>query len=385
VVDERCQIARLHPLLESNTSTLSEQQFTTKLIGTEFYLADHVIGEQKMLPGVAYLEMARAAGELAGKKPVIKLSNIVWAMPITVSDTPIPVHINLYPDQQQVEFEVSTLDDNQQKQVHAQGKLIYESQAVSETVDIFAIQNRCVETWEGAECYKLLKAGGLNYGPSFQTIQALHHNDTEALSRLVVPKALTNDFVLHPSLIDGALQTLIGLKGLGTESTLYLPFALGAVELLGPLSDQCYAYVRRINDADSAVKKFNISILDETGFVSVRLSDFSVRALKPQTETPVTMYYQSVWKSSKFEAQALTLGTVLLFDTNDNRYSSFKERLNQTVILVMPGESYQKLAPQTYSINPNHPADYQKLLAALSLEPSHIIHLWSQTGVLNLG
>ncbi|RKZ54148.1 MAG: non-ribosomal peptide synthetase, partial [Candidatus Parabeggiatoa sp. nov. 2] len=149
------QIAKLHPLLESNISTLAEQKFTTALTGEEFYLSDHVVGSQKILPGVAYLEMARAGGELAGEQPVMRLTNIVWARPITVSERAVPVNLSLYPDQQQVEFEVSTLDDNQQKQVHAQGKLTYESTAVrdSETVEIETIQNRCVETWGREECY----------------------------------------------------------------------------------------------------------------------------------------------------------------------------------------------------------------------------------------
>jgi len=71
-------------------------------------------------------------------------------------------------------------------------------------------------------------------------------------------------------------------------------------------------------------------------------------------------------------------GSVLLFDIDKTRYLHFKERLLNEVILVMPGESYQMLDPQTYSINPNHPGDYQKLLAKTGL-PSHIIHLWSQT------
>jgi len=382
VVGEHAQIAKLHPLLESNTSTLAEQKFTTQLTGSEFYLTDHIIAEQKTFPGVAYLEMARAAGELAGTQPLNRLTNLVWAKPITVSDTPRTVHISLYPFGQQVEFEVSSLDDNQQRQVHAQGKLTYENQRDSETIDIEAIQNRCFETWDKAKCYKLFKATSLNYGPSFQTIQALYRNDTEALSRLQLPPALKDDFndlVLHPSLMDGALQTVIGL--MGQTTTPYIPFALGEVEWVKPLSETGYAYVSKANNADSAIKKFNISILDETGEVRIRLSDFSVRALKQQTDTSVTMYYQSVWEKSVFSApteQFTPTGTVLLFDTDDNWHSNFKERLKSEVILVTPGENYQKLGPQTYSINPNHPADYQKLLAALSLEPSHIIHLWSQ-------
>ena len=51
----------LHPLLHRNTSDLAEQRFTTTLTGREFFLADHRVQGQMILPGVAHLEMARAA------------------------------------------------------------------------------------------------------------------------------------------------------------------------------------------------------------------------------------------------------------------------------------------------------------------------------------
>ncbi|MEK8016352.1 MAG: acyltransferase domain-containing protein, partial [Candidatus Parabeggiatoa sp.] len=75
---------------------------------------------------------------------------------------------------------------------------------------------------------------------------------------------------------------------------------------------------------------------------------------------------------------ASATGSLLLFDIDKVRYLHFKERLLNEVILVMPGEGYQALEPQIYSINPNHPADYQKLLANTGL-PSHIIHIGSPT------
>ena len=60
----------LHPLLQRNTSDLSEQRYSTTFTGEEFFLRDHRVRredgrEEKILPGVAYLEMARAAIDLA--------------------------------------------------------------------------------------------------------------------------------------------------------------------------------------------------------------------------------------------------------------------------------------------------------------------------------
>src|SRR5690349_7710199 len=56
----------IHPLLHRNTSDLGEQRYRSTFAGDEFFLADHQVkpdgqSAHKVLPGVAYLEMARAA------------------------------------------------------------------------------------------------------------------------------------------------------------------------------------------------------------------------------------------------------------------------------------------------------------------------------------
>ena len=58
--------ARLHPLVHLNISTLTQQRYRTQLTGDEFFLRDHRVrmptgSAVGVLPGVAYLEMARAA------------------------------------------------------------------------------------------------------------------------------------------------------------------------------------------------------------------------------------------------------------------------------------------------------------------------------------
>ena len=118
--------ATIHPLLHRNTSDFSEQRFTSTFTGKEFFLADHIINGQRLLPGVAYLEMARAAveqatGTLQEEKTVIRLKNIVWARSIAVGDQPVQVHIGLFPEESgQIAYEIY-VDETDQPVVHSQG------------------------------------------------------------------------------------------------------------------------------------------------------------------------------------------------------------------------------------------------------------------------
>src|ERR1700723_812834 len=84
---------KLHPLLHRNTSDLMEQRYSAEFSGEEFFLADHEVkgewgGREKVLPGVAYLEMARAAVGMAsggkGEGGVLEWRHVVWAQPRVV-------------------------------------------------------------------------------------------------------------------------------------------------------------------------------------------------------------------------------------------------------------------------------------------------------------
>src|SRR5207302_9379916 len=86
--------AVLHPLLHRSTSDLGQQRFSSVFTGDEFFLADHRVnvdgnGEQRVLPGVAYLEMARIAIEQAWpERPpsaILELLNTVWVQPFVLT------------------------------------------------------------------------------------------------------------------------------------------------------------------------------------------------------------------------------------------------------------------------------------------------------------
>ena len=82
-------VAHLHPLLHQNTSDFTRQRFTSSFTGEEFFLADHRVNDRRILPGVAYLEMARAAVELAlgdsggASSGTIRLEDVAWLRPFS--------------------------------------------------------------------------------------------------------------------------------------------------------------------------------------------------------------------------------------------------------------------------------------------------------------
>jgi polyketide synthase PksN len=399
------EISRLHPLLGQNTSTLQEQKFTTRMTGDEFYLADHVIGDQKVLPGVAYLEMARAAGELAGERKVRKIKNIVWVRTIALTRSGLEVNISLNPGRDGVEYLISTLGDDNRWITHSQGKLSFEGsdsvEAAAEYFEIEAIKGRCVNQINGSNCYRLFKERGMNLGESFQVVRELYSNQTEALAWLQLPQSkLRNfrDFILHPSLMDGALQTMVGTVDQKIKS-LHIPYAMEELEIMGDLTEKCYSYVTVEAEPgkqgnETGVKKFNVRILDETGKVLVKINHVLARPYKKELEhTPEiseVMFFQSEWKNIELNLLPGNMALpdqILLFDTNDQVKNLLTERLSKQgvsrehILLVKPGKTFGALGKSGYEINPKEPGDYRKLMEILKQRdfiPSHILHLWSQ-------
>lgn len=49
-------------------------------------MKDHVVGGKVLMPGVAYLEMVRAAADLAGITPVTGLKDVRWIKAVELEE-----------------------------------------------------------------------------------------------------------------------------------------------------------------------------------------------------------------------------------------------------------------------------------------------------------
>src|SRR5262245_23493452 len=204
----------LHPLLHRNTSDLSQQCYSSAFIGEEFFLADHQVSADrdrslKVLPGVAYLEMARAAIEQAWpERPnlaVLELRHTVWAQPIVVTEKK-QISIVLLPEENHhIGYEIYSHHHGQEI-VHCQGRSVWSQQEAPPRLDIELLKGQMTKgLLEPQTLYAACTRMGLIYGPRFQTITAIHRGENQVLAQLRLPgtvEATAADFVLHPSLMD---------------------------------------------------------------------------------------------------------------------------------------------------------------------------------------
>jgi len=292
---------QLHPLIGYNSSTLKEVRFSSSLPDTAFYAVDHRVNDERFFPGAGFLEMACIAGNIAGEQRVRKIKDIVWVQPLIFLTGPQALQTSLKRIGDGVEYTISSADGENETIDHSEGRLDFSDDwtkpagAPANTEDripIQALKAQCGRPRQAAAFYRKFSDYGLQYGPSFQTLREIYINGAFALSKLKIPDHLKGDFdqfILHPSMIDGALQTIAALAGGGDSTMPHLPFALDEVEIVRPLSLTCYAYAEYSDSQmrnHTGARKFNIRILNESGNVLVALRNLYVRPIgRPLTSS----------------------------------------------------------------------------------------------------
>ncbi|MTI27661.1 SDR family NAD(P)-dependent oxidoreductase, partial [Fulvivirga kasyanovii] len=331
---------RLTALIDSNKSSFDGLCFFKLLKSDDYYINDHKVKGNNLLPGVVYLEMARMAGELASKSErVIGLKNVVWAKPVAVSHQPVELNIHLEKTERDIAFEFSTGD--RMENLHAQGKILYGDKSVADHyLDISQLKDQQQGTILHEAFYEIFEQEGFEYGVTFKPIQQVWYSEQEALSRIEIPKQLlgeSGDYVLHPSLLEGSLQTagvLANQKLAGSRKS-YIPFQLEILKMYdSSLPEQLYVYVKEKTGKGEATKKFDIQLLNDEGLVVLEIFNYTVRLLGGEDAgNDQIVYLRKVWNETSLPTAKIENSNsqkVLLVGGDQALYTTIQQHMPGT-------------------------------------------------------
>ncbi|MCU7925179.1 MAG: SDR family NAD(P)-dependent oxidoreductase [Candidatus Thiodiazotropha sp. (ex Dulcina madagascariensis)] len=284
----------LHPLVQQNTSDLVEQRYSSVFSGKEFFLEHHKVQGQRLLPGVAYLEMAcaavvRAAGVHGDNRIILK--NVIWAQPIVVDKAPVKIHVGLFPEVNGgIAYEIysDAGANGGERLIHSQGNAVLDAMQEIPYLDIASLRSQCnLKILSSAQCYEAFRATGIDYGAGQQGLENVYVGSSQVVAKLVIPSVVADTlehYVLHPSLLDSALQASVGLLVQAADENipdhkLVLPFALQSIEVYGSCQASMWAWIRYSADniAGSKVQKLDIDLSDDAGRISVQMKGFTAR------------------------------------------------------------------------------------------------------------
>lgn len=379
----------LHPLLHCNTSSLAEHRYTTRFSGAEFVFADHNVRGARLLPGVAYLEMARAAvaQALRSMETPILLSNVSWLRPLVAATDPLTVHVRVdRRDARNVSFQIYSQLDDAPACVHCEGTASLAPEARGEQLDIASLRGACGQPAHGDACYALFDRLGCRYGPSLRALVETAPGQAKdgtrfALGHLRLHAQAVRDWrlVLHPGLLDAALQASIGMglvDGVLADDQLEqtLPLSVDRVSILQPPGEQAWVYVCEAAGSSQLVHKLDVRIYDAEGHLVVEMAGLSARVVAPTaagslstvSELPPATLGQSlgavplvpVWECLGPQTAITDSGQsqrVLLIGSTPPLATSLREACGPDALCTLPADAGQaELASLILSQRPTH-------------------------------
>jgi NADP-dependent 3-hydroxy acid dehydrogenase YdfG len=316
-----------------------------------------------VLPGVAYLEMVRAALALA--LPDVALQDVefqdhAWLQPVIV-DREVEITVALFDNvdaatgERHVDYEISSDSapgnahgNTHGSTLHCRGSARWGSALPSiDAIDVGALSDAIQhQPVEAAALYRRFAELGLRYGPSMQGIVRLATNGEEVQAQLRLPDGLdplTRDFGLHPSILDAAMQCSICLvAGFGSNNTrAALPFSFDTMRVCTATSRDMFAWVR-LSAASGSLKKFDIDLVDESGAPCVQIRGLLARTIaepavsaassigKKPAQKPALRMLLPVWNPVSFEHGTVTLPAgekCLLLGGDERLYRWLREAL----------------------------------------------------------
>lgn len=344
----------IHPLVHTNTSDFYQQRYSTVFNGSEPFLSDHQVrlGEgnyMKILPGVAYLEMAHTAVKNAlpnnTETPIVALKNIVWMQPFFVTDAK-EIHISLHSeDEENIQFEIYSTEHENQETIHCKGEINYVEKKENNPLNIEKLtENMQRSELHKAEIYETYNSLGLKYGATHQVISKIYQGNDELIAKLELAEASKNTknaYTLHHGMLDGALQASIGLvDSLATiAGSPMLPFALESIQIIKACADKANVWIRYSEGAKSTdnITKLDIDVCDADGTICAQLKGFTSKTLAVPTsktkETPkesTVVYAEQIWKEAKGETADVA------FEHHEIIFYNFSEKEVQSIENELP-------------------------------------------------
>ncbi|OKH71215.1 polyketide synthase [Mycobacterium sp. SWH-M1] len=236
------------------------------------WLADHAVAGTVLFPGAGFVELAVRAGdhvdcttvdELALHAPLVLTPGVPVRLQVVVDSAP-----SAGGGRAVSVFSKPCSDDATVWTLHADGVL--SPQAVEPSADLTQWPPAGARPIEISEAYEDMASRGFEYGPAFRGLTAVWRRGDEVFAEVVAPQELkTDDFGVHPALLDSALHALLAAAD---DSDLALPFAWRGVAL-----HAAGASAARVRIAPAGPRAVSIELADTLGLPVLSVASMSVR------------------------------------------------------------------------------------------------------------
>ncbi|MET1255395.1 SDR family NAD(P)-dependent oxidoreductase [Aliikangiella maris] len=289
-------ISRIHPLIDSNCSNVNKGIFKKRLSRTEYYVDEHWIQENPVLPGVCLVEMSMSAARIYLNNEQVQAHDVWFLEPVNLRENAfIDLQIEVSLQGTDYRFEVFSQAGEVK---HVTGKIktpnpaIDSSDALAKTVEpseLATLKAACSNQLTEEQIYQNFGITRIVQLARFKVVKDYVYNETLAVARLKLDDwfvdsdtdGFNNSYGLNPTLLDGAVQTAMSHLFIrqGKQGTV-LPFQMGACIRFARLQPFVNV-IAQLKNAES--KKYDIQIIDDNGICLARINDFVLRVYQDKS------------------------------------------------------------------------------------------------------
>ena len=266
----------VHPLLGAHVRLQEEPErhVWQGEVGTaaQPWLGDHRIRNVAMLPGAAYCEMALAAAHaVLGEASEVR--DIHFEQVLLLDEQTTVGASAALSSPGVVDFTVETSQGGEQaRQATAVLHAAEDEQPPAQDMSALLAAHPCRE--DGAEVRKRLDQRGVQYGPAFSGLGAVHTGEgatSTVLAEVALPRQIRSQqdaYGVHPALLDVCFQSVEAhpeVQALG-EGVLGLPLGIRRLRSYRDARTARYCYTR-VTKADTSGVEADLDVLDEHGAV----------------------------------------------------------------------------------------------------------------------
>ena len=257
------------------------------------WIADHAVEGVAVLPAAAILEMALAAARWRwSDAPALDVFDVELRRPMPFDKGRMrELRTVLQSDDGDWELASRSRLSSEPLAVYAVGRIspATDSGRIISWVGSMSAQRRI----ESESLYRHAHLAGLDYGNRFKTVTHVEINSPHCAIAYLDPSPVQEDldsYLLHPALLDGALQGLFGLladrhhqmQGVG-----FLPWRFGRVRLPAPFGRVPHHARLRLTRIGVRSISADIVLCDESGNIVAELADCWFRRVELTRRRPV--------------------------------------------------------------------------------------------------
>ncbi|HVH77550.1 MAG TPA: SDR family NAD(P)-dependent oxidoreductase [Stellaceae bacterium] len=250
------------------------------------WIADHAIEGMPVLPAAAMLEIALAAARCRSPDAaVLEAVDVELRRPLPF-DKGRMRELRMLVGSEDGDFELASRPrlSPEPLTVHAVGRVSSANDARPTLRLPSLAPNR--RRLDAAMLYRLAEESGFHYGPQFRTVERVEIGGPEEAVAYLDPTPIDDAldrYLLHPALLDGALQALMALladRRHELQGASFLPWRFGRVRVLAPFGrvPRC----ARLRLKRIGVRSFSsdFALFDETGEPVAELIDCWFRRIE---------------------------------------------------------------------------------------------------------